>query len=154
LAVNTGVGTADSFAHLPKKQHPHLTVHDVGEPARLRPIASMLTRTSPAPGSPTSSDSNRRTSDPPNSWNLTTFVFISAYLPLRSFPALLVFMDFVSVHYRRGGLKLQTLRRSKPPERSASSEQLVLLGKCEREVYIGSHGIHRQVRTMSEARMP
>jgi hypothetical protein len=108
LAVNTGVGTADSFAHLPKKQHPHLTVHDVGEPARLRPIASMLTRTSPAPGSPTSSDSNRRTSGPPNSLNFTTFVFISAYLPLRSFLALLVFMDFVPLHYRRGGFKTIT----------------------------------------------
>jgi HAD superfamily hydrolase (TIGR01450 family) len=31
VAVNTGVGTADSYAHLPKKQRPHLIVHDVGE---------------------------------------------------------------------------------------------------------------------------
>lgn len=35
--------------------------------ARFKPIVSMRTRTSPAPGSPTSSDSNRRTSSPPNS---------------------------------------------------------------------------------------
>lgn len=31
VAVHTGVGTTDSFAHLPKKQRPHLNVHDVGE---------------------------------------------------------------------------------------------------------------------------
>lgn len=31
VAVSTGVGAADSFAHLPKEQRPHLTVHDVGE---------------------------------------------------------------------------------------------------------------------------
>jgi 4-nitrophenyl phosphatase len=31
VAVNTGVGAADSFAHLPKVQRPHLTVHDVRE---------------------------------------------------------------------------------------------------------------------------
>jgi 4-nitrophenyl phosphatase len=31
VAVNTGVGTADSYAHLPAKQRPHLNVHDVGE---------------------------------------------------------------------------------------------------------------------------
>jgi 4-nitrophenyl phosphatase len=31
VAVSTGVGAADSYAHLPKKQRPHLTVHDVGE---------------------------------------------------------------------------------------------------------------------------
>lgn len=31
VAVNTGVGAANSYAHLPKKQRPHLTVHDVGE---------------------------------------------------------------------------------------------------------------------------
>ena len=31
VAVNTGVGAADSYAHLPKKQRPHLSVHDVGE---------------------------------------------------------------------------------------------------------------------------
>jgi NagD protein len=31
VAVSTGVGAADSYEHLPKKQRPHLTVHDVGE---------------------------------------------------------------------------------------------------------------------------
>lgn len=31
VAVSTGVGAADSYAHLPKKQRPHLAVHDVGE---------------------------------------------------------------------------------------------------------------------------
>ena len=31
VAVNTGIGDADSFAHLPYKQRPHITVHDVGE---------------------------------------------------------------------------------------------------------------------------
>jgi HAD superfamily hydrolase (TIGR01450 family) len=31
VAVSTGVGAADSYAHLPKKQRPHLSVHDVGE---------------------------------------------------------------------------------------------------------------------------
>ncbi|MGB8473205.1 MAG: HAD hydrolase-like protein [Candidatus Acidiferrum sp.] len=31
VAVNTGIGTADSFAHLPAKQRPHLIVHGVGE---------------------------------------------------------------------------------------------------------------------------
>jgi 4-nitrophenyl phosphatase len=31
VAVNTGIGDADSFAHLPHKQRPHITVHDVGE---------------------------------------------------------------------------------------------------------------------------
>lgn len=31
IAVQTGIGAADSFAHLPKRQQPHLTVHDVGE---------------------------------------------------------------------------------------------------------------------------
>jgi HAD superfamily hydrolase (TIGR01450 family) len=31
VAVHTGVGTTDSFGHLPKKQRPHLTVHDAGE---------------------------------------------------------------------------------------------------------------------------
>jgi len=31
VAVNTGVGAADAGAHLPQKQRPHLTVHDVGE---------------------------------------------------------------------------------------------------------------------------
>ena len=31
VAVNTGVGTIDTFTHLPKKQRPHLIVHDVGE---------------------------------------------------------------------------------------------------------------------------
>lgn len=31
VAVNTGVGAADSFATLPKAQRPHLIVHDVGE---------------------------------------------------------------------------------------------------------------------------
>lgn len=31
VAVNTGVGAADSFANLPKAQRPHLIVHDVGE---------------------------------------------------------------------------------------------------------------------------
>jgi NagD protein len=31
VAVSTGVGAADSYAYLPKKQRPHLTVHDVGE---------------------------------------------------------------------------------------------------------------------------
>jgi 4-nitrophenyl phosphatase len=31
VAVNTGVGATDSYAHLPAKQRPHLNVHDVGE---------------------------------------------------------------------------------------------------------------------------
>ena len=31
VAVNTGVGAADAGTHLPHKQRPHLTVHDVGE---------------------------------------------------------------------------------------------------------------------------
>ncbi len=31
VAVSTGVGTADSYAHLPKKQRPHLIVHGVDE---------------------------------------------------------------------------------------------------------------------------
>jgi 4-nitrophenyl phosphatase len=31
VAVNTGIGAADSFAHLPGKQRPHLIVHNVGE---------------------------------------------------------------------------------------------------------------------------
>jgi 4-nitrophenyl phosphatase len=31
VAVHTGVGMTDSFGHLPKKQRPHLTVHDAGE---------------------------------------------------------------------------------------------------------------------------
>jgi HAD superfamily hydrolase (TIGR01450 family) len=31
VAVNTGVGAADAGTHLPQKQRPHLTVHDVGE---------------------------------------------------------------------------------------------------------------------------
>jgi 4-nitrophenyl phosphatase len=31
VAVNTGIGTADSFAHLPRKERPHITVQDVGE---------------------------------------------------------------------------------------------------------------------------
>lgn len=31
VAVHTGIGAADSYAHLPKKQRPHLNVHDVGE---------------------------------------------------------------------------------------------------------------------------
>jgi HAD superfamily hydrolase (TIGR01450 family) len=31
VAVKTGIGADDSFAHLPKAQHPHLTVHNVGE---------------------------------------------------------------------------------------------------------------------------
>jgi 4-nitrophenyl phosphatase len=31
VAVNTGVGAADAYTHLPQKQRPHLTVHDVGE---------------------------------------------------------------------------------------------------------------------------
>jgi 4-nitrophenyl phosphatase len=31
VAVNTGIGTADSFAHLPREKRPHLTVKDVGE---------------------------------------------------------------------------------------------------------------------------
>jgi HAD superfamily hydrolase (TIGR01450 family) len=31
VAVNTGIGAADSFAHLPAKQRPHLIVHGVGE---------------------------------------------------------------------------------------------------------------------------
>jgi NagD protein len=31
VAVNTGIGTADSYADLPEKQRPHLIVHDVGE---------------------------------------------------------------------------------------------------------------------------
>jgi 4-nitrophenyl phosphatase len=31
VAVNTGIGTKDSFAKLPPKKRPHLTVHDVGE---------------------------------------------------------------------------------------------------------------------------
>jgi 4-nitrophenyl phosphatase len=31
VAVNSGVGDADSYAHLPAKQRPHLTVRDVGE---------------------------------------------------------------------------------------------------------------------------
>jgi len=31
VAVNTGVGSADSYAHLPERQRPHLTVHHVGE---------------------------------------------------------------------------------------------------------------------------
>ena len=31
VAVNTGVGAADSYIHLPPKQRPHLTVRDVGE---------------------------------------------------------------------------------------------------------------------------
>jgi HAD superfamily hydrolase (TIGR01450 family) len=30
VAVNTGIGAADSFEHLPHKQRPHITVHDVG----------------------------------------------------------------------------------------------------------------------------
>jgi 4-nitrophenyl phosphatase len=31
VAVNTGVGAADAYTDLPRKQRPHLTVHDVGE---------------------------------------------------------------------------------------------------------------------------
>jgi HAD superfamily hydrolase (TIGR01450 family) len=31
VAVNTGVGAADSYIHLPPKQRPHLTVRDVGQ---------------------------------------------------------------------------------------------------------------------------
>jgi len=31
VAVSTGIGASDSFAHLPAKQRPHLNVHDVGE---------------------------------------------------------------------------------------------------------------------------
>ncbi len=31
VAVHTGIGAADSFAHLPRKQRPHISVHDVGE---------------------------------------------------------------------------------------------------------------------------
>ena len=31
VTVSTGVGAADSYAHLPEKQRPHLTVHDVSE---------------------------------------------------------------------------------------------------------------------------
>lgn len=31
VAVNTGLGTVDSFAHLPPAQQPHLSVHGVGE---------------------------------------------------------------------------------------------------------------------------
>jgi 4-nitrophenyl phosphatase len=31
VAVNTGVGAADTYTHLPQKQRPHLTVQDVGE---------------------------------------------------------------------------------------------------------------------------
>jgi 4-nitrophenyl phosphatase len=31
VAVNTGVGAADSYSHLPEKQRPHLTVHGVNE---------------------------------------------------------------------------------------------------------------------------
>lgn len=31
VAVNTGIGAADSYADLPEKQRPHLVVHDVGE---------------------------------------------------------------------------------------------------------------------------
>jgi 4-nitrophenyl phosphatase len=31
VAVNTGVGAPDSYAHLPEKQRPHLIVHDVNE---------------------------------------------------------------------------------------------------------------------------
>ena len=31
VAVNTGIGGADSFAHLPKSQQPHILVHDVAE---------------------------------------------------------------------------------------------------------------------------
>lgn len=31
VAVHTGIGAADSFAHLPQKRRPHLIVHDVGE---------------------------------------------------------------------------------------------------------------------------
>ncbi|MGB2669653.1 MAG: HAD hydrolase-like protein [Candidatus Acidiferrum sp.] len=31
VAVSTGIGAASSFAHLPKKQRPHLTVHGVDE---------------------------------------------------------------------------------------------------------------------------
>jgi 4-nitrophenyl phosphatase len=31
IAVNTGIGAVNSFAHLPKAQRPHLTVHNVGE---------------------------------------------------------------------------------------------------------------------------
>lgn len=31
VAVNTGIGAADSFVHLPRKQRPHITVHDVGK---------------------------------------------------------------------------------------------------------------------------
>jgi hypothetical protein len=31
VAVSSGIGTADSFAHLPQKQRPHITVRDVGE---------------------------------------------------------------------------------------------------------------------------
>jgi len=31
IAVQTGLGAADSFARLPKRQQPHLFVHDVGE---------------------------------------------------------------------------------------------------------------------------
>ncbi|MGC2463983.1 MAG: HAD family hydrolase [Candidatus Acidiferrum sp.] len=31
VAVNSGIGAADSFAHLPREARPHLIVHDVGE---------------------------------------------------------------------------------------------------------------------------
>ena len=31
VAVNSGIGATDSFAHLPDAQRPHLTVHDVGK---------------------------------------------------------------------------------------------------------------------------
>jgi 4-nitrophenyl phosphatase len=31
VAVNTGIVSTDSFAHVPEKQRPHLIVHDVGE---------------------------------------------------------------------------------------------------------------------------
>jgi HAD superfamily hydrolase (TIGR01450 family) len=31
IAVQTGIGAADSFKHLKKSQHPHIAIHDVGE---------------------------------------------------------------------------------------------------------------------------
>jgi 4-nitrophenyl phosphatase len=35
IAVNSGLGAADAFAHLPSDRHPHLTVHSVRELHRL-----------------------------------------------------------------------------------------------------------------------